>query len=115
MAGFLSMQTDDERIASFSPGDTVQATVRIKEGNRERSQVFQGWVLAISGSGLAKSFTLRKIGSHGIGVERTFLVASPLLEKVEIVEKGRRARQSKLYYTRDLPQRQVRAKLKKRN
>ena len=114
MAGFLSMQTGDERIAPFSPGDTVQATVRIKEGNRERSQVFQGWVLAINGSGVAKSFTLRKI-AHGIGVERTFLVASPLLEKVEIVERGRRARRAKLYYTRDLPQRQVRAKLKKRN
>ena len=115
MAGFLSMQTDSVNIASFSPGDTVQATVRIKEGNRERPQVFQGWVMAINGSGVSKSFTVRKIASHGIGVERTFLVASPLLEKVEIVERGRRARQAKLYYTRDLPQRQVRAKLKRRN
>ena len=116
MAGYLSMQTDNEKIASFSPGDIVQATVRIKEGNRERSQVFQGWVMAIKGSGPAKSFTVRKI-SYGEGVERVFPLYSPNISKIVVKTKGN-VRRAKLYYLKKLTGRKAkitedRDKLKK--
>jgi large subunit ribosomal protein L19 len=87
-------------LPDFRPGDTVRVHVRVVEGNRERTQVFQGIVLRRSGGGLRETFTVRKI-SFGVGVERTFPVHSPSIAKLELVQRGR-VRRAKLYYLRDL-------------
>lgn len=99
-------------IPDLSPGDAVKVHVRIVEGERERVQAFQGTVIRIRGGGAGASFTVRRIASHGIGVERTFLLHSPRLEKVEI---SRRAsiRRSKLYYLRELRGKRARLKEKR--
>lgn len=89
-----------KKFEPFTPGDTVKVFVRIKEGEKERVQIYKGVVLKIQGSGLGKSFTVRKISS-GIGVERTFPFASPNLEKIEVVSRGQ-VRRSRLYFLRDL-------------
>ena len=88
-----------ETVPSFNVGDTVRVSAKIKEGNRERIQVFEGTVLARSGSGISETFTVRRV-SYGVGVERVFPVHSPNVAKVETVRKGR-VRRSKLYYLRD--------------
>ena len=80
-------------------GDTVRVHQRIKEGNRERIQVFEGIIIKKQGGGLNETFTVRKT-SYGVGVEKTFLLHSPLVEKVEVVRVGK-ARRAKLYYLRD--------------
>lgn len=98
-------------IPDLSPGDIVKVHVRIVEGERERVQAFQGTVIRIRGGGAGASFTVRRIASHGIGVERTFLLHSPRLEKVEISRRAN-VRRSKLYYLREL--RGKRARLKER-
>jgi large subunit ribosomal protein L19 len=82
----------------FSPGDTVKVHVKVKEGEKERVQVFQGLVIARKGGGVRETFTVRKI-SQGIGVERTFPVHSPVLEKIEVERHGQ-VRRAKLYYLR---------------
>lgn len=83
-------------------GDTVRVHARIVEGNRERIQVFQGVVIRIKGQQASgANFTVRRIASHGVGVERTFLLHSPRVEKVEVVRSGK-VRQARLYYLRDL-------------
>ena len=84
----------------FRPGDTVKVHIRIIEGNKERVQVFQGVVIRRKRGNMNATFTVRKI-SHGVGVEKTFALHSPRLEKVEIVTRGR-VRRSRLYYLRDL-------------
>jgi len=84
----------------FRPGDTVRVHVRIKEGAKERIQVFEGLVLAYKSAGLRSTMTVRKI-SYGVGVERIFPIYSPTIEKVEWVRRGK-VRQSKLYYLRNL-------------
>lgn len=89
-----------KKLESFSPGDTVKAFVRIKEGEKERVQIFRGVCIKIQGTGLGKTFTLRKI-SNGVGVERTFPFSSPNLEKIEVVSRGK-VRRSRLYFLRDL-------------
>ena len=81
------------------PGDTVNVHVRIVEGSRERVQVFQGTVIAIAGGGINETFTVRRIASHGIGVERKFLYHSPRIDKIEIVRHAK-VRRAKLYYLR---------------
>lgn len=81
------------------PGDTVKVHVRIVEGNRERVQVFQGLVMGLSGAGTQRTVTVRRIASHGIGVERTFLLRSPRVEKIEVMRHGK-VRRAKLYYMR---------------
>ena len=83
----------------FSIGDTVKVHVKIKEGERERSQVFEGTVIAMKHGGVAETFTVRRL-SHGVGVERVFPIHSPNVEKVEVVRYGR-VRRAKLYYLRD--------------
>lgn len=89
-------------IPRLQVGDTVRVHARIVEGSRERVQVFQGVVIRISGDKLAgASFTVRRIASHGIGVERTFLLHSPRIDKVEMVRHGK-VRQARLFYLRDL-------------
>ena len=80
-------------------GNTVKVHVRVKEGNRERIQVFEGIIIKKQGGGLTETFTVRRI-SYGVGVEKTFLLHSPMVEKVEVVRVGK-ARRAKLYYLRD--------------
>ena len=87
------------KIPDLKVGDTVKVYQRIKEGNRERIQVFEGIIIKKQGGGLNETFTVRRI-SYGVGVEKTFLVHSPLVEKVEVVRVGK-ARRAKLYYLRD--------------
>jgi large subunit ribosomal protein L19 len=87
-------------IPAFRPGDTLKVHVRVKEGNRSRIQVFQGVVIRRSGGSVRETFTVRKI-SYGVGVERTFPVHSPSIDKIEVVTHGR-VRRAKLYYLRDL-------------
>ena len=88
-------------IPALNPGDTVRVHARIVEGDRERIQVFQGVVVRTSHGGAGASFTVRRTASHGIGVERTFLLHSPRVEKVEITRQAH-ARRAKLYYLRQL-------------
>ena len=87
------------KIPELKVGNTVKVHVRIKEGNKERIQVFEGTIIKVQGSGVNKTFTVRKI-SYGVGVEKTFLIHSPLVEKVELVRVGH-ARRAKLFYLRD--------------
>ena len=87
-------------IPDFRPGDTLKVHVRVKEGNRSRIQVFQGVVIRRQGGGARETFTVRKI-SYGVGVERTFPVHSPSIDRIEVVSQGR-VRRAKLYYLRDL-------------
>lgn len=87
------------KIPDLRIGDTVKVHQRIKEGNRERIQVFEGIIIKKQNGGVNSSFTVRRI-SYGVGVEKTFLVHSPLVEKVELVRVGK-ARRAKLYYLRD--------------
>ena len=87
------------KIPELKVGNTVKVHVRIKEGNKERIQVFEGIIIKIQGGGLNQTFTVRK-NSYGVGVEKTFLIHSPLVEKVELVRVGK-ARRAKLYYLRD--------------
>jgi large subunit ribosomal protein L19 len=87
-------------IPTFRPGDTVRAHVKVVEGNRERIQVFEGVVITRQGGGVRETFTVRRI-SYGVGVERTFPVHSPRLEKIEVVRRGI-VRRAKLYYLRNL-------------
>ena len=87
------------KIPELKVGNTVRVHVRIKEGNKERIQVFEGIIIKVQGGGVNKTFTVRKI-SYGVGVEKTFSVHSPLVEKVELVRVGK-ARRAKLYYLRD--------------
>ena len=87
-------------VPPFAPGDTVKVHVKVKEGEKERIQVFQGLVIARKGGGVRETFTVRKV-SQGVGVERTFPVHSPVLEKIEVERHGQ-VRRAKLYYLRDL-------------
>ena len=87
-------------VPAFSPGDTVKVHVRVVEGTRQRIQVFQGAVIRRQGSGVRETFTVRKV-SFGVGVERTFPVHTPVVEKIEILTRGD-VRRAKLYYLRDL-------------
>src|SRR5688572_33493266 len=93
-------------------GDTVKVHVRIVEGNRERVQVFQGIVIRVRGGGNEKNFTVRRIASHGIGVERNFLMQSPRIEKIEITRRSK-VRRAQLYFMRDLRGKAARLKEKR--
>ena len=88
-----------EDVPEFSPGDTVKVHVRVVEGNRERTQIFEGAVIGRQGGGIGETFTVRKV-SFGVGVERTFPIHSPIVEKIETVSKGD-VRRAKLYYQRE--------------
>jgi large subunit ribosomal protein L19 len=98
-------------IPDFRPGDAVKVHVKVTEGNRSRVQVFEGDVIARRGSGVRESFTVRKISFNGIGVERTFPVHAPVIDKVEVMRRGK-VRRAKLYYLRDRVGKQ--AKIKER-
>lgn len=87
------------KVPELKVGNTVKVHVRIKEGNKERIQVFEGIIIKVQGGGVNQSFTVRKT-SYGVGVEKTFLIHSPLVEKVELVRVGK-ARRARLFYLRD--------------
>ena len=97
-------------VPAFRAGDTIKVHVKVVEGNRARLQVFQGVVIRLQGSGIGRTFTLRKI-SFGVGVERTFPIHSPIFDSIEIVTRGD-VRRAKLYYLRNL--RGKAAKIKER-
>jgi len=97
-------------LTEFSPGDTVVVNVKVKEGDRERVQAYEGVVIAIRNRGLNSAFTVRKI-SHGVGVERTFQTHSPMIDSVSLKRRGD-VRQAKLYYLRDLTGKAARIKEK---
>ncbi len=89
-----------ENIPDFSPGDTVKVHVKVVEGSRERIQVFEGVVIRRRGGGLGETFTVRRV-SYGVGVERTFPLHSPRVDKIEVTRRGR-VRRARLYYLRKL-------------
>ena len=93
----LSLKAD---IPDFRAGDTVKVHVKVVEGNKTRVQVFQGVVIGRQGDGVRETFTVRKV-SYGVGVERTFPVHTPIVDKIELVSRGD-VRRAKLYYLRDL-------------
>lgn len=99
------MKTD---IPQFRPGDNVKVHVRIKEGNRERIQIFEGLVIKRRGAGISETFTVRKI-SYGVGVERTFPIHSPNIAQIEVVRRGK-VRRAKLHYIRKLSAKAARIK-----
>ncbi|MEW5249712.1 50S ribosomal protein L19 [Microbulbifer discodermiae] len=106
----LEQEQLKKEIPAFAPGDTVVVQVKVKEGNRERLQAFEGVVIGRRNRGLNSSFTVRKI-SHGVGVERTFQTHSPLVETITVKRRGD-VRQAKLYYLRNLTGKAARIKEK---
>jgi large subunit ribosomal protein L19 len=102
-----------EEIPSFGAGDTVRVHAKVVEGSRERIQMFEGVVIRRRSGGINENFTVRRIASHGIGVERTFLIHSPRIERIEVLRHGR-ARRAKLYYLRGLTGRAARIKERRR-
>ena len=98
-------------VPPFRAGDTVRVNVRVKEGDKERIQAFEGVVIARKGEGVSATFTVRKI-SNGVGVERIFPLHSPMLESVSVVRRGR-VRRAKLFYLRELTGKATRIKEKK--
>ncbi len=100
----------EKELPEFSPGDTVVVQVKVKEGNRERLQAFEGVVIGKRNRALNSAFTVRKI-SHGVGVERTFQTFSPLVDSIQVKRRGD-VRQAKLYYLRELSGKAARIKEK---
>ncbi len=95
-----SLVAEERGHPEVAPGDTVKVHVRIVEGERERVQIFQGVVIRLRGGGNEHNFTVRRIASHGIGVERTFLLRSPRVEKIEVLRRAK-VRRAQLYYLRE--------------
>jgi large subunit ribosomal protein L19 len=108
LIGELEREAVRTDLPEFGPGDTVRVHVRVREGNRERLQPFEGMVIGLSGTGARRSFTVRRV-AYGVGVERVFPVASPSVERVEVVRRGR-VRRAKLYYLRGLSGKAARVK-----
>ncbi len=106
-----SHKRDD--IPEFGPGDTVRVWVAVVEGTRERLQAFEGVVIGRGGRGINESITVRRIASHAIGVERTFLLHSPRIDRIEVVRTGR-VRRAKLYYLRGRTGRAARIRERRR-
>jgi len=103
---FNQTQMQDKKIADFTPGDTVIVQVKVREGERERLQAFEGVVIAIRKRGLNSAFTVRKI-SHGEGVERVFQTYSPVINSITVKRRGA-VRRAKLYYLRELQGKEAR-------
>jgi len=106
----INAEQATRELPEFSPGDTVIVSVKVREGDRERLQAFEGIVIAIKNRGLNSAFTVRKI-SHGTGVERVFQTHSPLIDSVKVKRRGS-VRRAKLYYLRDLEGKAARIKEK---
>lgn len=112
MHAFIETQKEWLRnVPAFRPGDTLRVNVRVKEGEKERIQAFEGVCIARRGSGVSETFTVRKI-SNGVGVERIFPVHSPMLAEIIVARRGR-VRRAKLYYLRNLTGKATRIKEKK--
>ncbi len=92
-------QEQQKEVPNFGPGDTVRVHAKVVEGTRERVQVFEGIVIRRRGGGINENFTVRRMAAHGIGVERTFLIHSPRIDKIEVTRYGR-VRRANLYYLR---------------
>lgn len=101
---------ENENISDIKPGNTVKVKMKVVEGDRERIQTFEGVIIRVRPSGAGASFTVRKV-FQGVGVERTFPLNSPRLEKVELVRRGK-IRRSRLYYLRELSSKMAKAKVK---
>jgi len=97
-----------KEVPSFNIGDTVRVSVKVKEGEKERTQIYEGVVIAKKGSGIRETFTVRRV-SYGIGVERIFPLHSPTVKDIKVVRRGI-VRRSKLYYLRDLVGKKARIK-----
>lgn len=106
-------KTQFREVPDFRPGDTVRVTVKIKEGDKERTQDFEGVVIGRKGEGLRETFTVRRV-SFGVGMERIFPLHSPRLEKIAVVRRGK-VRRAKLYYLRNLSGRKARITERKDN
>ncbi len=117
MAAQLIQALEQEQLKAFIPefgaGDTVRVHAKVVEGTRERIQVFEGVVIRRRAGGVNENFTVRRIASHSVGVERTFLIHSPRIEKIEVVRNGL-VRRAKLYYLRDLTGKAARIKERRR-
>lgn len=107
-----SLVAEDRGHAQLRPGDTVKVHVKVIEGEKERIQVFQGVVIRLRKGGNDANFTVRRLASHGIGVERTFLLKSPRVDKIEVVRHAK-VRRAQLYYLRDLRGKAARLKEKR--
>ena len=94
----LQKEQEKKRVPALRPGDTVRVHAKVVEGTRERIQVFEGLVIRVTGGGLRQNFTVRRV-THGVGVERTFLIHSPRIDKIEVMRHGD-VRQGRLYYLR---------------
>jgi large subunit ribosomal protein L19 len=99
------------KIPAITPGDTVKVGIKIKEGDKERVQPFQGVIIRVRNGDAGGSFTVRRV-AYGVGIERTFPVASPLLDKIEVIRHGK-VRRAKLYYLRGLSAKKARIKEKR--
>jgi large subunit ribosomal protein L19 len=108
----LGLPESAAQAAPYNPGDIVRVHVKIKEGDKERIQVFQGTVIQKRGVGISSSFTVRKLSEHGVFVERIFPTHSPNVAKVELVKQGK-VRRAKLFYMRELTGRAAKVKEKK--
>lgn len=100
LINMLEQEQIKKDVAAFAPGDTVRVHVKVVESGRERIQVFEGAVIRRRGGGLSETFTVRRV-SHGVGVERTFPLHTPKIEKIEVMRRGR-VRRARLYYLRKL-------------
>lgn len=107
----ITKSISKKELPNFNPGDTISVHVKIKEGDKERTQVFKGTVIQRKGSGVNETFTVRKI-SHGVGVERIFLLHSPKISKISILKSGK-VRRAKLFYLRKLKGKSARITEKK--
>ncbi len=96
----IAAESRRDDVPEFRAGDTLKVHVKVVEGNRSRVQVFQGIVIKVQGSGIGRTFTVRKV-SFGVGVERTFPLHTPIIEKIEVATRGD-VRRAKLYYLRNL-------------
>ena len=106
---FEQKQIEGRNIPEFRAGDTVRVAVRIKEGNKERVQNYEGVCIAIRGQGTGRTFIVRKMGANSVGVERIFPLYSDSIESIEVVRRGR-VRRAKLFYLRDLKGKAARIK-----
>ena len=107
IASLVEVKTNPN-IPALAPGDTVKVSIKVVEGDKERTQVFQGVIIGVRNSGAGSNFTVRRV-AYGVGVERTFPLHSPLVEKVEVVRHGK-VRRAKLYYLRGLSAKRARIK-----
>lgn len=102
-----------ENVPAFGPGDTVRVHVKVVEGDRERIQPFEGVVIRRRSGSINENFTVRRIASHGVGVERTFPIHSPRIDKIDVLRHGK-VRRAKLYYLRGLTGKAARIKERRR-